>query len=156
MTDDSGSGGSIGKVTTVFERMVVLALQILLLLILTLAMVELAILLYQAIVLRLTDAGGVLAVDSVSDLQRAIQRGFAGILLIILGLELLDTLRTYFTEHRLRLEIILIVAIIALGRHIIVLDLEHVTGDVLLGVAALTLAVTGGYFLVRKAASLKQ
>ncbi|HEY6645046.1 phosphate-starvation-inducible PsiE family protein [Povalibacter sp.] len=112
-------------------------------------------LLYEAIAKQFASAQGVLVVGSVPHLQRAIQGAFAGVLLIILGLELLDTLKTYFTDHRLRLEIILIVATIALGRHIIVLDFDRVTGDLLLDIAALTLAVTGGYYLVRRAGRIR-
>lgn len=146
-----GSSGLLAGVTARFERIVIVLLQILLLIVLTIAIAEMFYLIYQAIEHRLTDGAGPATIDSVPDLQRTLQRAFAGILLIILGLELLDTLRTYFTEHRLRLEIILIIATIAIGRHIIVLDLEHVTALSMLGIAALTLAVTLGYYFVRRA-----
>jgi uncharacterized membrane protein (DUF373 family) len=80
-----------------------------------------------------------------------VQRGFAAVLLLMLGLELLDSLRTYFTEHRVRLEMILIVAMIALCRHVILLDVEHLDAMQLLGISALALALTTGYFLVKRA-----
>jgi uncharacterized membrane protein (DUF373 family) len=150
-----GSSGPLTGLTSRFERIVIVVLQVLLLLVLTAAIAEVFVLVYDAVTKRITTGEGVLAVTSVPDLQHAIQRAFAGILLIILGLELLDTLKTYFTEHRLRLEIILIVATIAIGRHIIVLDFEHVTGPLLAGLGALTLAVTAGYYLVRRARTLE-
>jgi uncharacterized membrane protein (DUF373 family) len=50
-----------------------------------------------------------------------------------------------------RLEIILVVAIIAVGRHVINLDVQHLSGAEIAGVAALILALTGGYYLVKKA-----
>jgi uncharacterized membrane protein (DUF373 family) len=71
-----------------------------------------------------------------------------------LGLELLETLRTYFSEHRVRLEVILIVAIIAAGRHVIQLDFEHIDGLALIGMAAVVLSLTAGYFLIRKSGAL--
>ena len=145
----------ITRITAHFERIVIVALQLLLLLILTVAIIEIFILVYHAIENRLAGGLGILGAETVPQLQRTIQHAFAGILLIILGLELLDTLRTYFTEHRLRLEIILIVATIAIGRHIIVLDFEHADGFVLVGIAAITIAVTGGYYLVRRAGNIK-
>jgi uncharacterized membrane protein (DUF373 family) len=83
-------------------------------------------------------------------LTEAVQRGFAGVLLVVLGLELLETLRVYFTHHRVRLEIILVVAIIAVGRHVINLDFHHADGASIAGIGALVLALTGGYYLVRK------
>ena len=44
---------------------------------------------------------------------------------------------------------ILIVAVIAVSRHIIQLDFEHADGFVLIGIGALVISLTAGYFLVR-------
>jgi uncharacterized membrane protein (DUF373 family) len=90
---------------------------------------------------------------SVPLLTEAVQRGFGGVLLIVLGLELLETLRVYVTQHRVRLEIILVVAIIAVGRHVINLDYHQLENSGLLGLAALVVALTAGYYLVMKAGS---
>jgi uncharacterized membrane protein (DUF373 family) len=90
-------------------------------------------------------------IESVAELLPTMQRSFAGILIVVLGLELLETLKTYFTEHHVRLEVILIVAVIAVGRHVIQVDFEHTPGTVDLGLAALIVALTLGYFLVKKA-----
>jgi uncharacterized membrane protein (DUF373 family) len=46
-------------------------------------------------------------------------------LTVILALELLETLKAYFAEHRVRLEVILIVSIIAVGRHALEIDFDH-------------------------------
>lgn len=145
---------SMKRVATAFEACIVVTLQFSMMLVIALAVFELLRLLvltlaYQWFGLgsRLTQFGGI---ASVMDLQQVLQRAFGGVLLVLLGLELFDTLRTYFTEHRLRLEIILVVAIIAVGRHVILLDLEHINGFMLVGVASLVVALTGGYFLVRR------
>ena len=89
-------------------------------------------------------------ISSIPMLTEAVQRGFAGVLLIVLGLELLETLRMYFAHHRVRLEIILVVAIIAVARHVINLDFHDLSGAEIAGVGALILALTGGYYLVKK------
>jgi len=89
-------------------------------------------------------------ISSVADLLPAMQQSFAGILIVVLGLELLETLRTYFTERHVRVEVILVVAIIAIGRHVIKTDFEHTPGNVLLGIAAVIVALVLGYFLVKK------
>ncbi|HBD34551.1 MAG TPA: hypothetical protein DC084_13265, partial [Cupriavidus sp.] len=89
------------------------------------------------------------SIDTVPELMKSVQTAFSGVLLIILGLELMETLRVYFRSHRVRLETILAVAIIAVGRHVINLDVEHMSGSALMGVAAVVLSLTGGYFLVR-------
>jgi uncharacterized membrane protein (DUF373 family) len=138
------------RLLRIFERGILYAAQLLLALVILLAVVQLWYLLVIAIRDRLGD------IDSIPLLTEALQRSFAGILLIILGLELLETLRVYFTHHRVRLEIILVVAIIAVGRHIINLDVEHLSGTSLAGIAALIAGVTGGYYLVRRAGSMDQ
>src|SRR5262249_56508970 len=78
-------------------------------------------------------------IESVDALQPAIQRVFAGVLLLMLGLELLETLKTYFEDYHFRTEVILVVAIIAVGRHVIQIDFEHTSSGVLLGSAWLVL-----------------
>jgi uncharacterized membrane protein (DUF373 family) len=89
-------------------------------------------------------------INSVDDLLATMQESFAGILTVVLGLELLETLKAYFAERRLRLEVILIVAIIAVGRHVLEIDFAHTAGLDLLGLSALIASLTLGYFLVRK------
>jgi uncharacterized membrane protein (DUF373 family) len=129
----------------VFERAIVYAAQALLMLVILAALVQLWVLFTVALRERVAD------IDTIPLLTEAVQRAFSGVLLIVLGLELLETLRVYFTHHRVRLEIILVVAIIAIGRHVINLDFEHLPGATVAGIAALIVALTAGYCLVRKA-----
>jgi uncharacterized membrane protein (DUF373 family) len=88
-------------------------------------------------------------IESIEGLQTAVEKVFAGVLLLMLGLELLETLKSYFVESQIRIEVILVVAMIAVTRHIMLLDIEHVGGPVLLGSAALTLALALSYALIR-------
>lgn len=132
------------RVLRVFERGVIYAAQVLLALVIAAALVQLWYLFIVALREHVGD------ITTVPMLTLAVQRAFAGVLLVVLGLELLETLRVYFTHHRVRLEIILVVAIIAIGRHIINLDLEHVEGATLAGTAALIAALAAGYYLVRR------
>jgi uncharacterized membrane protein (DUF373 family) len=128
-----------------FERGIIYAAQALLMLVIIAALLQLWYLFAVALRERLVD------INTIPMLTEAVQRAFSGVLLIVLGLELLETLRVYFTHHRVRLEIILVVAIIAVGRHVINLDFEHLSGAMVAGIAALVVALTGGYYLVRKA-----
>ena len=93
------------------------------------------------------------SIDSVGEMQSAVQRVFAGVLLLLLGLELLETLKTYFSDYHVRTEVILIVAMIAVGRHIVQMDFEHMTPGSVAGVAVLIVALSISYFLVRKRSS---
>ncbi len=88
-------------------------------------------------------------IDSIAELQQAVQSLFAGVLLVVLGLELLDTLRNYFIEHRLRVEFLLSVALIAVARHIIQLDYEHASPWLVMGIALLVFSLAASYVGVR-------
>ncbi len=130
-----------------FERAVLLVAQVLLMLVIIVAVLELWYLFGVAIRDRLQH------IDTIPDLMLGVQRAFSGVLLVVLGLELLETLRVYFTHHRVRLELVIVVALIAVSRHVINLDFEHLGGTTIAGIAALIVALTGGYYLVRRAGS---
>ncbi len=75
---------------------------------------------------------------------------FGVFLLVVIGIELLDTIKVYFKEHVIHVEVVLLVAIIALARKVIVVDFEKYTGIQILGLAAIMLALAGGYYLIKK------
>jgi uncharacterized membrane protein (DUF373 family) len=75
---------------------------------------------------------------------------FGMFLLVLIGLELLETMRVYIRENTIRARVVFTVALIALARKVIVLDPDKHSGVVLLGIAALILALAVGYFLIRK------
>jgi uncharacterized membrane protein (DUF373 family) len=132
------------KIVSAFEFFTVTALQALVILLVTVATVLLFVLFANNL---LTEAR---RIESIPSLLSAMQTSFAGILIVLLGLELLDTLKAYFVEHHVRLEVILVVATIAVGRHVIQVDFEHTPGTVLLGLSSVILALTLGYFLVKR------
>lgn len=134
------------RANRVFARWVLSGVQVLLMVLITLGLLDLLYLLVHGVWTRLA------AIDSVDQLQRAMQHGFAGILLILIGLELIETIRAYLHEQHVRLEIVLIVAMIAVGRHILEIDLQAAAGTTMIGIASLTLALTIGYFLIRRRA----
>ena len=88
-------------------------------------------------------------IGNVAELQEAIQALFAGVLLVVLGLELMDTLRNYFIEHRMRVELLISVALIAVARHVIQLDYEHTEPWLVAAMAFLVLSLTASYVGVR-------
>lgn len=125
-----------------FELIVILVLQVFLVIVTMIAVASLWHILWISLP-RLGEIGG-----SVPVLQLALQRAFSGVLLALLGLELMATLAVFAETHTVRLQVILAVALIAIGRHIMVLDFEHVSGAQVVGIAALTLALVGGYYLL--------
>jgi uncharacterized membrane protein (DUF373 family) len=61
----------------------------------------------------------------------------------------MDTLRNYFIEHRMRVELLISVALIAVARHVIQLDYEHSEPKLVAAMAFLVLALTASYVGVR-------
>jgi len=70
-------------------------------------------------------------------------------LLVLIGLELLETIKAYLDKREFHVEIIILVAIIAIARKVILLG-SATTGE-LIGIALIIIALCGGYFLVRRA-----
>ena len=89
--------------------------------------------------------------EKVADVQAAALRAFSGILLVLLGLELLDTVKVYFRQHNVRVEVILLVGLIAMGRHVLEIDLHHIDPLTLFGFSSLILALAISYFFVKRA-----
>ncbi len=75
---------------------------------------------------------------------------FGVFLLVVIGIELLDTIKVYFREHVIHVEVVLLVAIIAIARKIIVLDFDQYSGLAIMGIAAILLALATGYYLIKK------
>jgi len=74
---------------------------------------------------------------------------FGVFLMVLIGIELLDTIKAYFKENIIHVEVVMLVALIALARKIIVLDMEKYK-DSLWGIAALIIALSVGYYLIKK------
>jgi uncharacterized membrane protein (DUF373 family) len=70
---------------------------------------------------------------------------------ILIAVELLDTMKNYIAEHSIKVQSILLIGLIAIGRKILVLDVGHADGLTNLGLAAMIIALSGGYYLVKRA-----
>lgn len=76
---------------------------------------------------------------------------FSLFMLVIIGIELLETImKTYLVEGKPHFEVVLSVAIIAIARKVIVLDLKKLDSLSLFGIAAIILSLTIGYYFMRR------
>jgi len=76
---------------------------------------------------------------------------FGLFMLVLIGIELLETImKTYLTQGQPHYEVVLSVAIIAIARKVIILDLKEVSSLSLIGIASIIVALTAGYFLMKK------
>jgi len=79
---------------------------------------------------------------------------FGLFMLVVIGIELLETImKTYITQGQPHYEVVLSVAIIAISRKVIILDLKEVNSLTLIGIASIIAALTGGYFLMKRCQS---
>jgi uncharacterized membrane protein (DUF373 family) len=74
---------------------------------------------------------------------------FGFFLLVLIGLELLETIRAYLVEHVVHAEVVVEVALIAITRKVIILNVKDLPSLTLVGVASIILALTVAYFVLR-------
>jgi uncharacterized membrane protein (DUF373 family) len=77
---------------------------------------------------------------------------FGYALLIMIGIELIETIRAFLVDRAFHVEVVVLVAIIAVARKIIVLNVEAVSAMSLVGLGAIVAALCGGYFLITRCA----
>ncbi len=124
-----------------FERYVVLALLVMMATVVLLGTIELAVVL----VTRMIEPPGFLLLNLAEMLEI-----FSLFLLILVGLELIEVIKDYLREDTVHAEIVLLVAIIAVARKVVVMDLKSIQPLTLLGLAAVTVALALAYYLLKK------
>ena len=80
---------------------------------------------------------------------------FGFFLLLLIGLELLETIKVYLIHQVIRVEIILEVALIAIARKVIILDFEKFDGFIALAMGGLILSIAAAFYIFRKRAVQK-
>ena len=129
------------RVMSIVEKAVLYALMALMAIVLILATLDLV----WTIVLAVTTPPLLLVtLDALLEI-------FGMFLLVLVGLELLDTITAYIREHVVHAEIVLLAAMIAVARKAITLDLTKTEPIVAFGLAVLVLALSAAYFLLRRA-----
>lgn len=78
---------------------------------------------------------------------------FGLFLIILIGLELLKLLKLHLLHHKLRPEVVIEVAIIAVCNKIVTLDTKTLPAETILGLAALLLALSAGFYVFTRARS---
>jgi uncharacterized membrane protein (DUF373 family) len=68
---------------------------------------------------------------------------------ILIAAELFDTLKSYIHDHSIKVQSILLIGLMAIGRKLLILDYSHTDGLTNMGLAALILSLSAGYYFVR-------
>ena len=133
------------EIVNKFEKGVYAVLMILLMLVLFGSMLDLVWLLYNAML-----------VPTPTPLEtRELIAVLGAFLLVLIGVELLDTIKAYFSENTIHVEIVVLLAIIAVARKVILLDPTGITGFEfgfeLMGIGIIVVGLAAGYYLIKKA-----
>jgi uncharacterized membrane protein (DUF373 family) len=127
------------KFLGIFEKYVIRALTVMMAFVLLLATIDLAYLIVKDILnppLMLLDVSELLDI-------------FGLFLLVLIGIELLETMKTYLVEHLIRVEVVLMVALIAIARKIIIMDVSLFPSLTLIGIGVILIALSVGYCYIR-------
>lgn len=123
------------------EHIIIVSLMVMMGLVVLLATIELAWILIKDIV---SPPFFVLEIDELLEL-------FGLFLLILIGVELFETIQTYHLERVIRVEVVVTVAIIAICRKVIILNYKSLSSFTLQDVGAVILALAIAYYLLKKA-----
>ena len=135
----------MGKFLKKFERIIVIALLVMMALVVLLSVIELAVLIFE----QLTEPPFMLL--NMSKLLKI----FSFFLIVLIGLELIEVIKVYLVDEQVHVEVIFLVAIIAVARKVIILDVKDMEPLILVGVAAIILALSGGYLLLKRGLNIK-
>ncbi len=146
----SGQGASRTRPKSLFDRLfhhfekaLAAVLLVLISVVAVIAVIELCFVLYKDIVSQ----KGLFLLD-LNELFEV----FGMFLMVLIAIELMASIYMYMTDKSIHVEIMLLIAITALTRKVVVLDLES-KGDpamYMFGLAALLGTLVGGYYLVKR------
>ncbi len=134
----------MNKLARKVEKIIIYSLIVMMAGILLLATVELGYYLIRSII------GSdylLLDLDDLMDL-------FGVFMLVLIGIELLDTIKVYLRSNIVHVEVVVLVAIIALARKVIALKTENMDGEKIIGIGVLIVALGVTYYLIKKAGLL--
>jgi len=133
------------EIVNKFEKIIYAALMIMLMVVLVAAIIDLGYILFRSIF----DISPWLLESHEMILV------LGAFLLVLIGVELLDTIKAYFRENAIHVEIVVLLAVIAVARKVILLDPTGMTGFEygfeMMGIGVIVVGLAAGYYLIKKA-----
>ena len=124
-----------------FEHFIVIALLVMMVVVVSLGIIELAVIIYEQMV-----SPPLYILLDLNDMLKI----FGFFFMILIGLEIIETIKVYLSKEVIPVEIIFLVAIIAITRKVIILDFKNLDPLILIGIAAIILSLSFGYYAVKK------
>ena len=81
---------------------------------------------------------------------------FGLFLMVLIGLELMTSIQMYLDHNSIHAELMLLVAITAITRKIVILDASQIDPMIMFGIGAVIIALALGYYLVRRSSVEKR
>ena len=79
---------------------------------------------------------------------------FGGVFLVLIGVELLETFKAFKADKSINVLMVFMVAMIAMARKVIIMEMNgHVDDLALIGLSAIILSLSVGYYLIKKSSA---
>jgi uncharacterized membrane protein (DUF373 family) len=133
------------EIVNKFEKVVYAVLMALLMVVIVVSLIDLALLLYKS-----------WGITSQYMLETSLLITLLGaFLLVLICIELLDTIKAYFEENTIHVEIVILLAIIAISRKVILLDPTGMSGIEfgveMMGIGVIVICLAAAYYFLKKA-----
>lgn len=120
----------------------VLSVLLLMALLVAASIVELALVLYKEV----TDATKGLLFLEINEFLKI----FGFVFMVLIGFKLLDSITTYFKENVIHGEVVILIAVIAVSRKLISLDMEKYDPVSIIALGVIMLSLGASYFLLKR------
>jgi len=74
---------------------------------------------------------------------------FSFVLLVLIGVELVEAVQLFLADAHVHVEFLILIALTAICRKILILDPTKTSALTLVGIAALVVALAGAYFVIK-------
>lgn len=122
------------------EKYIAIALLVLMGLVVISGAIEVA---YEVLTSMINPPGFFLGVAELFDI-------FGLFLMVLIGLELMTSIRMYLDNHTIHAEMMMLVAITAVTRKIVILDATKLEPLIIFGIGFLVITLSAGYYLLMK------
>ena len=123
-----------------FEKLITVTLVVLMAVVVLMATIELGWIIIKDII---TPPVFLLEIEELLEI-------FGLFLLVLIGVELLETIKAYIKDNVVHIDVVLTVAMIAIARKVIILDVKELPSMTLVGIAAIIVALAAAKFYYSK------
>ncbi|MCP4178117.1 MAG: phosphate-starvation-inducible PsiE family protein [bacterium] len=128
------------KFTYLFEKIIISVLLVLMMVAVLITTAELG---YLLIIDILKPPVFLLRINSITEI-------FGFFFMVLIGLELLETIKAYLEDSKLHVEIVFLVAMIAVARKIIIIDYSKTNPEILFAISSVIISLSIGYYFMKK------